>query len=96
MVYGSRIVAVSEGELHGNWGADELRRAVENLITNAVKFSAAEMPITISWKSSIATIEVTVLNEGAVIPEEEIPRLFKNSDAPRRAKPVRDRDGDWV
>lgn len=76
MVYGPRIVAVSE-ELHGNWGAEGLRRAVENLITNAVKFGAAETPITISWDFGIAAIEVTVQNEGSVIPEQEIPRLFQ-------------------
>lgn len=77
MVYGPRIVAVSEGELHGNWGADGLKRAVENLIVNAVKYGADETPITISWNSSIETIKVTVLNEGAVIPDQEIPRLFQ-------------------
>ncbi|RPH79226.1 MAG: hypothetical protein EHM80_08375 [Nitrospiraceae bacterium] len=77
MVYGPRIVAVSEGELHGNWGAEGLRRTVENLITNAVKFGAAETPITISWDSGIAAIEVTVQNEGPVIPEQETPRLFQ-------------------
>ncbi len=77
MVYGPRIVAVSEGELHGNWGADGVRRAVENLITNAVKFGAAGTPIKISWNSGIAAIDVTVQNEGSVIPEEEIPRLFQ-------------------
>jgi signal transduction histidine kinase len=77
MVYGPRIVAVSEGALHGNWGADGLRRAVENLITNAVKFGAAGAPITLSWESGIAAIKVTVQNEGPVIPEEEIPGLFQ-------------------
>jgi len=77
MVYGPRIVAVSEGELHGNWGADGLKRAVENLIVNAVKYGADETPITISWNSSIETIEVTVHNEGAEIPDHEIPRLFQ-------------------
>ena len=50
---------------------------MENLITNAVKFGAAETPITISWNSEIAAIEVTVQNEGPVIPEQEIPRLFQ-------------------
>ena len=76
-VYGPRIVVASDGELKGNWGADGLRRAVENLITNAVKFGAAGTPITISWKSGLAAIEVTVQNEGPVITEEEIPRLFQ-------------------
>jgi signal transduction histidine kinase len=77
MVYGPRIVAGSEGELKGNWGVDGLRRAVENLITNAVKFGAAGTPITISWESGMKAIIITVQNEGPVIPELEIPRLFQ-------------------
>jgi signal transduction histidine kinase len=77
MVHGPRIVAVSVGELQGNWGAEGLRRAVENLITNAVKFGAAGTPITIGWDSGIEAIEVTVHNKGPVIPEQEIPRLFQ-------------------
>jgi signal transduction histidine kinase len=77
MVYGPRIVAVSEGELKGNWGADGLRRAVENLISNAEKFGAAGTPITVGWKSGTEAIQVSVSNEGPVIPEKEIPRLFQ-------------------
>jgi signal transduction histidine kinase len=77
MVYGPQIVAVSEGELNGNWGADGLRRAVENLVTNAVKFGAAGTPITISWKSGVDAVEMTVHNEGPVIPQEDIPGLFQ-------------------
>jgi signal transduction histidine kinase len=41
MVHGTRIVAVSEGELKGNWGADGLRRAVENL-GESLQSSAAQ------------------------------------------------------
>jgi signal transduction histidine kinase len=77
MVHGPRIVAVSEGELKGNWGADGLRRAVENLIANAVKFGADDRPITVSWELGMKAVEITVQNEGPVIPEEEIPRLFQ-------------------
>ena len=77
MVHGPRIVAVSKEELNGNWGADGLRRAVENLITNAVKFGTKGTPITVSWESGTKAINITVQNEGPVIPEEEIPRLFQ-------------------
>ena len=64
MVYGPQVVSVSEGELKGNWGADGLRRAVENLVTNAVKFGAAGTPIAVSWESGMKAIEITVQNEG--------------------------------
>ena len=42
MVYGPQVVSVSEGALKGNWGADGLRRAVENLVTNAAKLARPE------------------------------------------------------
>ena len=57
MVYGPRIVTVSEGELTGNWGADGLRRALENLITNAVKFGASGTPVTDQLGVGDAAIE---------------------------------------
>jgi signal transduction histidine kinase len=77
MVHGPRIVAVSNRDLKGNWGADGLRRAVENLITNAVKFGAKGTPITVSWDAGMHAIAITVQNEGPVIPEEDIPHLFQ-------------------
>ncbi len=77
MVHGDRFVLDSNGEFQGNWGADGLRRAVENLIGNAVKYGAPGTPIRVSLRGETATVEITVHNEGSVISANEIPQLFE-------------------
>ncbi|MBA2486686.1 MAG: sensor histidine kinase, partial [Nitrospira sp.] len=76
----------SSGPLDGNWGSDGLKRAVENLIGNAVKYGSSGAPITVSLKAGIEAIELTVHNEGPVLAEDEIPRLFQNFGRAARAE----------
>jgi signal transduction histidine kinase len=86
MVYGDRIVLDSNGPLDGNWGSDGLKRAVENLIDNAVKYGASRTPITVSLKGGTEVAEIAVHNEGPVLTEGEIPRLFQNFQRSTRAE----------
>ena len=86
MVHGDRIVLDSNGPLEGNWGGDGLKRAVENLIGNAVKYGTPGTPIKVSLKGGIETVETTVHNEGSVLTEHEIPRLFQNFGRATRAE----------
>jgi signal transduction histidine kinase len=86
MVYGDRIVLDSNGPLEGNWGSDGLKRAVENLIGNAVKYGASRTPITVSLKGGTEVAEIGVHNEGPVLTENEIPRLFQNFQRATRAE----------
>ncbi|MBS1958332.1 MAG: sensor histidine kinase [Bdellovibrionales bacterium] len=75
--YGDRFLFESKGSFEGNWGSDGLRRALENLVDNAVKYSTPETPITITLNSHKETIEIAVHNHGPVIAKEEIPVLFQ-------------------
>ena len=77
VVHGPRFVYDSSGAAQGRWGQDALRRAVENLIDNAVKYGAMETPITVSLQRRGSLAEVGVHNEGSFIPAVEIPRLFE-------------------
>ncbi|MDR4479014.1 MAG: sensor histidine kinase [Nitrospira sp.] len=77
MVHGNRFVLDSNGGFHGDWGVDGLRRAVENLIGNAVKYGASGTPIRVSLRGETASVEITVHNEGSVISDDEIPQLFE-------------------
>jgi signal transduction histidine kinase len=86
MVYGDRIVLDSNEPLEGNWGSDGLKRAVENLIGNAVKYGASRTPITVSLKGGTEVAEIGVHNEGPVLTENEIPRLFQNFQRATRAE----------
>jgi signal transduction histidine kinase len=77
-IHGDRFKFVSrEAAIEGKWGCDGLRRAVENLLDNAVKYSTPQTPITVSLKPGTAAVEMSVHNEGAPIPEKEIPLLFQ-------------------
>ena len=86
MVHGDRIVLDSTGPLEGNWGSDGVKRAVENLIDNAVKYGSSGTPIKVSLKGGMESVEITVHNEGPVLTEDEIPRLFQNFQRTKRAE----------
>jgi signal transduction histidine kinase len=76
-VIGDRIKLAGEPRLIGYWSCDELRRSLWNLIMNAAKYGASERPITITVRRSGERAEVSVHNEGAPIPAEEQPELFR-------------------
>ena len=89
-IHGDRFVLNSKGAVDGHWGGDEIRRAVENLIGNAVKYSTPDTPITVSLISEAsgnASIQFKVHNQGPPISENEIPLLFEHH---RRAKSALD------
>lgn len=57
--------------------AFKIRRVLDNLITNAVKFSSRGTKIQIVIKREQGRMIFEVIDEGQGIPEREIPQLFK-------------------
>ena len=86
VVHGDRFNYDSKEVVEGNWGRDGLRRAVENLIGNAVKYSTPETPITVSLKHGKAGVEITVHNEGVPISKDDVPLLFQRYRRSKRAQ----------
>jgi len=62
--------------LEGSWDAMALRRAIENLVSNAIKYGAADGPVSISLTAS-TRIQIAVHNVGNPIPSEELAMLFR-------------------
>lgn len=85
ITHGDRFLYESEGSFEGNWGCDGLRRAVENLVDNAVKYSTPDTPITIALTRHNEKVKIAVHNYGPVIAAEEISVLFQQY---RRSKNV--------
>lgn len=72
-----RTVRLSGDRIQGKWNAVAIRRAVENLLNNAVKYSDKDTPIDIvvAAKDGMATIAVT--NTGPPIPAEQTEAIFQ-------------------
>lgn len=56
--------------------AELLRRAVENVVRNAIRYSPAGTTVAVSVDSSPDQVAVTVRDFGPGVPEEALPRIF--------------------
>ncbi len=63
--------------IEGQWGANELRRALWNLATNAIKYGSPDAPVHITLRPRPDGAEITVHNEGPPIPPEAQAALFE-------------------
>lgn len=54
-----------------------MEQIVQNLLTNAIKYSAEASPISVVARRRAEDVEVSVTNEGAGIPPEALPKLFQ-------------------
>jgi signal transduction histidine kinase len=76
-VYGDRFVLAAPEPVRGWFGVDPMRRAIENLAINAVKYGAAARPITVTVRELHERVFVLVHNEGPHIPPEQQETLFR-------------------
>ncbi|HEY9909364.1 MAG TPA: HAMP domain-containing sensor histidine kinase [Thermosynechococcaceae cyanobacterium] len=65
--YGGRFVVVSGSGVKSYCSPKEIRRVIENLAVNAVKYGADDTPITLTLQQTQTQISLTVHNEGAPI-----------------------------
>ena len=56
---------------------DRIMQVLNNLMSNAVKYSFPETTITLSAETLGDKVKISVTDEGQGIPEEEIPKLFR-------------------
>lgn len=86
ITYGRRFTLSPDKSIFGDWDCDELRRVIENLAINAVKYGTPNTPITIQLSQSEEVTEIRVHNEGPAISPEDIPTLFESFHRLKRAK----------
>lgn len=84
--YENQIIVESSGSCLGNWNEKGLRRVVENLTTNAIKYGKAKTPVTITLAQTPESASLSVHNEGNPIPSEEVSMLFEKFRRSRSAK----------
>ncbi|MCH2340998.1 heavy metal sensor histidine kinase [Pseudomonas sp. NPDC047963] len=84
-----RVVNEASGSLHVD--PDLLRRALANLIANALRYGATGTEVRVSCERTADNVVITVENSGEPIAEEHLPRLF---DRFYRCDPSRAQPGD--
>lgn len=77
VTHGPRFAFNAPKEAFGIWSEEGLRRILENLISNALKYGSKATPITITIHGSREKIELLVHNEGNEISMEEQLHLFE-------------------
>ena len=85
-VHGPRFESAGTS-ITGWWGRDAIKRALENLIGNAVKYGAPDTPIRIEFVEYHERIQLSVHNEGPPVPPEQIETVFQVF---RRAKAAKE------
>ena len=90
LIYGNRFVFVSKPSAKGFWSKNGIRRVVENLATNAIKYGTPDTPITITIGQTDSRVILSIHNEGKPIPLSEQSILFQQF---RRSKTAQSKTG---
>ncbi len=72
-------VHIPDAPVVGNWDAARVRRVIENLLANAIKYSPAggEVAITLHVDEPKGEAVLSVRDEGIGIPAADLPRIFE-------------------
>lgn len=77
-VYASEInLECRQSEITGVFDRTAIRRLIENLITNAVRYGGAKRPVTINVRDSGDAVHIGVHNHGNPISQERQGHIFK-------------------
>ncbi len=75
--YGERFVVISHADIKSDCSRKEIRRVIENLAINAVKYGAPDTPITLTLEQTETHISLTIHNQGNPIPPDAQSILFQ-------------------
>lgn len=87
--HGKRVVAEVPQGLEVSGHAELLRRAVENVLRNAVRFSPEGGAVEVALKTAPEGLSLTVRDHGPGVPESELVDIFRPF---HRVEAARDRD----
>lgn len=77
-IHGNRFVFNAPTPVRGSWSKDGLRRVIENLVTNAIKYGSTQHPITVSVVEDLGRqVFISVQNFGNPIAKKEQSTLFE-------------------
>lgn len=74
--YGKRFNLQMNEMVKGSWDSGAIRRVIDNLLTNAVKYGSVDKPITVKLFKESTYNCISVHNEGSPLNQEEMSDLF--------------------
>jgi signal transduction histidine kinase len=75
-MHGDRFVLRTDGNLEGRFSSNGVRRVLENLCNNAVKYGSPHYPIEVALSGENDWVSLCVRNQGTPIPEADQVKLF--------------------
>ena len=76
-LHGCKCNLEAKEEITGIWSPDRLRRMIENLLSNALKYGDAGQPITLSLSQNATHTTIAVHNTGKPVSKEDQATLFE-------------------
>jgi signal transduction histidine kinase len=76
-LHGDRFRLIADHEVSGNWDRQTLRRVVENLASNAVKYGYPDTPVTVRLDDLGDDVRLSVHNDGDPIPADAQAAVFE-------------------
>lgn len=73
----SEVLLTLEGDLAGTWDHDRLAEVFSNIVGNAIEHAAPGTPVVIHARGDRGGVVVEVTNQGACIPPDVLPKVFK-------------------
>jgi PAS domain S-box-containing protein len=73
----SRVELTTDGDMRGSWDAVRLSQVVTNLVSNAIRYGAAETPVRVHLQSEGGEVHLSVHNWGSPISPDKLPHLFE-------------------
>ena len=71
------VLLEQHGDCTGRWDGDRLSQVLQNLLTNALKYSPADTPVSVVTRAEEDQAVVRIHNEGPPIPADRLARLFE-------------------
>jgi len=83
--HGDRVSLNLAGGVRGMWSAEQLRRAIWNLVVNGLEHGAADAPVVVTVARAPREAVVSVHNQGPPIAARDQARLFRPFSTPGSA-----------
>jgi signal transduction histidine kinase len=76
-LHGDRFILQAESKIDGYWSKGEIRRVLENLCGNAIKYGAPRRPVRVTLIQLNDSVTIEVHNEGSPISAADQEKLFQ-------------------